>query len=118
MKQPTHPQLPAILARWKKLAHGLNIEQTRRFLGSMALVLLVTLLGLPLNVFVHSANLVMLYLAAVVVAALYLGRSAAILTPILVCWPSTTYLWSAFHPPTLQTLNTWSPFLGCWWLGW
>ena len=83
MKQPTLARLDHVLARWIKPSSWLNGERLRHFLGSIGLVLLVTLLGLPLNIFLHPANLVMLYLAAVVVAALYLGRAAAILASIL-----------------------------------
>ena len=83
MKQPSNPPLAALLAGWKKLAYWPGGKQALRFLGSIGLVLLFTLVGFPLSIFLHPVNLVMLYLAAVVVAALYLGRSAAILASIL-----------------------------------
>lgn len=46
-------------------------------------MVLATLLGLPLRPFIEPANLVMLYLLAVVVAAIRLGRRPAILASFL-----------------------------------
>lgn len=51
-------------------------------LGS-GLVLLVTLMGLPLRPFINPTNLVMLYLAVVMVAAVWLGRRPAIIASLL-----------------------------------
>lgn len=50
-----------------------------RYLVSLALVLLTTLLGLPLRGYLAPTNLVMLYLVAVVFSAVFLGRGPAIL---------------------------------------
>ena len=83
MKRPSNSPLAALLTGWRKLAYWPGGKQALRFLGSIGLVLLFTLVGFPLSIFLHPVNLVMLYLAAVVVAALYLGRSAAILASIL-----------------------------------
>ncbi len=52
----------------------------RRYLWSLALVGASSLIGVPIHRFVSPTNLVMLYLAAVVVAAIYLGRGPAALT--------------------------------------
>ncbi len=54
----------------------------RRYLGGLLLVLLVTLLGLPLRPFLAPTNLAMLYLAAVVLSAAFLGRGPAILVSV------------------------------------
>jgi two-component system sensor histidine kinase KdpD len=51
----------------------------QRYLGSVALVAAATLLGIPIHSIVAPANLVMIYLAVVVIAAIYLGRGPAIL---------------------------------------
>jgi len=67
----------ATLRRW------LGAE-TLRYLYAALLVTLVTLvIGFPLHYFLHPTNLIMFYLAAVVVAALYLGRGPAMLTSLL-----------------------------------
>jgi len=50
-----------------------------RYLASLLLVLLMTLCGFPLRQFLDATNLVMLYLAAVVIAAVFLGRGPATL---------------------------------------
>ena len=49
----------------------------------MALIVLVSIIALPLNRVLSPTNLVMLYLAAVVVAAVYLGRGPSMLAAIL-----------------------------------
>ena len=48
----------------------------QRYLWSLALVAVTTLLSQPIHSLVSPVNLVMLYLAAVVIAAVYLGRRA------------------------------------------
>ena len=53
------------------------------YLYSLPPVVLATLIGWPLTDRIEPTNLVMLYLAAVVVAAVYLGRGPAILTAFL-----------------------------------
>ena len=55
----------------------------RRYLWAVVLVALTTLLGQPLSLILAPANLVMLYLVAVVVAAVYLGRGPSIMTAVL-----------------------------------
>ena len=58
-------------------------QKRLRYLWSLLLVGAVTLLGVPIHRLISPTNLVMLYLAAVVVAALYLGRGPAVLTSAL-----------------------------------
>jgi two-component system sensor histidine kinase KdpD len=55
----------------------------RRYLASLLLVTLVTLLGFPLHSFLAPTNLVMIYLATVVIAAVFLGRGPSILASIV-----------------------------------
>lgn len=55
----------------------------RRYLTSAGLVGLATILGLPLRPFIDPTNLVMLYLLAVILAALRLGRLPAIVASVL-----------------------------------
>jgi two-component system sensor histidine kinase KdpD len=50
---------------------------------SAALVAAITAIGVPIHTVISPTNLVMLYLAAVVAAALYLGRGPAVLTSVL-----------------------------------
>jgi two-component system sensor histidine kinase KdpD len=55
----------------------------RRYLGSLALVAAVTLISDFIRPILSPINLVMLYLTAVVIAAVYLGRGPSILTALL-----------------------------------
>ncbi len=55
----------------------------RKYLQGVGLVAAATLLGWPMHLHLEPANLVMLYLTAVVIAALYLGRGPAILVSVL-----------------------------------
>ncbi len=55
----------------------------RRYLVAAGLVGLVTLLGMPMVPTIEPTNLVMFYLGAVVVAAIYLGRGPSILAAVL-----------------------------------
>ncbi len=55
----------------------------QRYLRSVLLVGATSLLSVPVHRFVSPSNLVMLYLAAVVIAAIYLGRGPAALTAVL-----------------------------------
>lgn len=55
----------------------------RRYFLSILLVALTTLISLPFYGRIHSTNLVMLYLTAVVISALYLGRGPSMLASIL-----------------------------------
>ena len=57
--------------RWRPYAYGVG------------LVAVTTLVGLPLRSFIDPTNLVMLYLLAVVLAALHLGRNPAVLVSLL-----------------------------------
>ena len=54
-----------------------------RYLESLGLVALATLLGMPIRALLHPTNLVMLYMAAVVIAAFFLGRGPAMLASFL-----------------------------------
>jgi two-component system sensor histidine kinase KdpD len=54
-----------------------------RYVQSILLVLLISLVSIPIHWVIEPVNLVMLYLAAVVVAALFLGRGPAILASLL-----------------------------------
>jgi two-component system, OmpR family, sensor histidine kinase KdpD len=49
----------------------------QRYLGSVGLVAAASLLSVPVHSIVSPANLVMIYLAVVVIAAIYLGRGPA-----------------------------------------
>lgn len=55
----------------------------RSYALALALALLITVLAIPLRPFIEPTNLAMLYLLAVVVSALWLGRRPAILTSLL-----------------------------------
>jgi two-component system sensor histidine kinase KdpD len=64
-------------SRWKPHAPW------SRYLMSVVLIAVVTLLGVPIHLWIEPTNLVMIYLLAVILAALYLGRGPSILTSIL-----------------------------------
>jgi len=55
----------------------------RRYVWGMGLVAAATVLALPIRAVLHPANLVMLYLVAVVVAAAYLGRGPSVVAAVL-----------------------------------
>lgn len=65
------------------LEQGRGGRTWRRFILSALLVGIATLLGHPLRPLLSPTNLVMLYLAAVVVSAFYLGRGPAIFASFL-----------------------------------
>ncbi len=65
------PVLPPLQRPWQ------------RYFRSVLLVGVTSLLSVPVHRFVSPSNLVMLYLAAVVIAAIYLGRGPAALTAVL-----------------------------------
>jgi two-component system, OmpR family, sensor histidine kinase KdpD len=54
-----------------------------RYAQSITLIVLVTLVGFPLRTWLDPTNLVMLYLAAVVISAVYLGRGPSVVASIL-----------------------------------
>lgn len=54
-----------------------------RYILSLALVFLFTLLGFPLHASIDPTNLVMLYLVAVIISAVFLGRGPAVLASIV-----------------------------------
>jgi two-component system, OmpR family, sensor histidine kinase KdpD len=54
-----------------------------RYLLSIGLVGITTLIGVPLQRYLDPTNLVMLYLAAVVIAAVFLGRGPSVLSSFL-----------------------------------
>ena len=58
-------------------------EPFSHYLGSMLLVLIMTFLGFPLRTFLDPTNLVMLYLVAVVISAVFMGKGPSILTSIV-----------------------------------
>ncbi len=53
------------------------------YLAAAGLVIAATAMGYPLSLFLAPVNLVMLYLAVVMIAAVFLGRKPAILTSLL-----------------------------------
>jgi two-component system sensor histidine kinase KdpD len=69
----------------------------KRYLFSVLLVLAASLLSVPVNSLVSPTNLVMVYLAAVVLAAVYLGRGPAMLVALL----SVLSFDFLFVPPSL-----------------
>jgi two-component system sensor histidine kinase KdpD len=54
-----------------------------RYAQSIGLILLMTLVGFPLRTWLDPTNLVMLYLAAVVISAIFLGRGPSVVASIL-----------------------------------
>lgn len=66
-----------------RLAAPKKRTEPGRYLRGGGLVVLVTLLGLPLRPIIEPTNLVMLYLLAVVLTALWLGRAPAIFASVL-----------------------------------
>ncbi len=54
----------------------------RRYAFSLGLVALATLLGFPIHTIIDPANLVMLYLVVIVVAAAYLGRGPSVVAAV------------------------------------
>jgi two-component system sensor histidine kinase KdpD len=68
-----------------------NAQRFGTFLGSplgrygqsVLLVLIASAIGFPIYFVIEAVNLVMLYLAAVVIAAVFLGRGPAILASVL-----------------------------------
>lgn len=68
---PAAPKSPPSPINWQSYAK------------SAALVAIATLLGYPLRTVIEPTNLVMLYLAAVLLAAFFLGRGEALLASVL-----------------------------------
>ncbi len=73
-----HEELP----RRVKLESWLPLRPLFRYLGSQALVALGTIICLVLSPYIAPANLVMIYLAAVVVIAVLWGRGPAMLSSL------------------------------------
>ena len=71
------PERPARSLSWRP--H----RPWRRYVLALALVTAITLLGLPISGNIAPTNMVMFYLVAVVVAAVYLGRGPSVLAAIL-----------------------------------
>lgn len=71
----THPDTPSFSSFLHLNWHSSWV----RYLGSTLLVGLITLAGLPLRVFIHPTNMVMLYMAVVVVSAVTIGRGPSLL---------------------------------------
>ncbi len=73
------PEQPKLRERRGAGARGAG----RRYLLSALLVFAASLLSVPVHRFMSPTNLVMIYLAAVVLAAIYLGRGPAMLAALL-----------------------------------
>ena len=69
------------------------------YLLGAGLVWLVTLLGLPLRPFINPTNLVMLYLASVMLTAVWLGRGPAVMASFL-----SVVTFDVFFVPPYYTL--------------
>lgn len=74
------PQPPSTL---QEARAWLPHRPLRRYLFSLLLVALATLISLPVATLISPTNLVMVYLVAVVVAAVYLGRGPSILASVI-----------------------------------
>jgi two-component system, OmpR family, sensor histidine kinase KdpD len=72
------PTTPAIKIKGEPSALSI-----RHYGFAILLVIGVTLFGLAVDQFIHPTNLVMVYLLAVVISAVYLGRGPAIVTSVL-----------------------------------
>lgn len=75
-RETVQPVRPRLLNAWRSY-------KWQAYLLSAGLVLLATLLGLPLRPYIDPTNLVMLYLAVVMVSAVWLGRWPAIFASLL-----------------------------------
>ena len=60
-----------------------SVLSIRHYGYAILLVIGVTLFGLAVDQFIHPTNLVMVYLLAVVISAVFLGRGPAIITSLL-----------------------------------
>lgn len=109
------------IARDSRAGHGqmepppAEGQQARRYALAIALVALATLLGLPLRSIVEPTNLVMLYLLAVVLAALKLGRRPAIVASVLSVVAFDLVFVKPFYTPVVadaQFLLTFAGLLG------
>ena len=73
----------------QKAVRGIEINRVAphryigRYLSSILLVMLMTLLSFPLRTLLDPTNLVMLYLVAVVLSAVFLGRGPSILASVV-----------------------------------
>jgi two-component system sensor histidine kinase KdpD len=65
------------------LPHIQTSASLRQYIFSVLIILLITLISLPFQKLFHPVNLVMLYLAGVVVSALYLGRGPSMLAAFI-----------------------------------
>ena len=79
----------------------------RRYAGAVILVALGSLLSSVLHGFIAPTNLVMIFLAVVVVAALYLGRGPAVATAVLGVLAFDFF----FVPPYLTLVVTQAEYL-------
>jgi two-component system, OmpR family, sensor histidine kinase KdpD len=71
------PQAESLLETWRP--HGRVI----RYFYALLVVVAATLLGLPLTNLIHPTNMVMLFLAAVILSAAYFGRGPSLLASLL-----------------------------------
>ncbi|MBN1665502.1 MAG: sensor histidine kinase KdpD [Anaerolineales bacterium] len=58
-------------------------QPIRHYVGGLILVVLMTLLGLPLRPYLEPTNIAMLYLVAVILSAVYLGKGPAIFVSVI-----------------------------------
>jgi len=84
----------------------------RRYLQGAGLVVAATLVGWPIHSRVEPTNLVMLYLTAVVVAALYLGRGPAVLASVLGVLALDFFFVPPHHTLAVQDTQYLLTFLG------
>lgn len=63
--------------------HEHKINHFWQYIKAVALVLLASMVSFPIHFVIDAVNLVMIYLAAVVVAAVFLGKGPAILASLL-----------------------------------
>ncbi|MGE5580043.1 MAG: ATP-binding protein [Bacillota bacterium] len=64
-----------------RLKHG-PVDQASAYAKSLGLVLVATAVSMPLRSVIEPVNLVMVYLAAVVVSAIYLGYGPSVVTSV------------------------------------
>lgn len=83
-----------------KKSRKITLGPWSAYLQSIALVLIASGISALINPFLSSTNLVMVYLLAVVIAAIYLGRGPAILASIL-----GAVVFDFFFVPILYTLT-------------
>ncbi len=87
--------------------HPLRLHSSlNRYLWSILLVALATTIGFWIGRNFEPTNLVMIYLLAVVVAAIYLGAARPSWLPSWACWPSTSCSSSRTSPSSSPIPST------------